>query len=117
MPGEKNTPSPQTAESRLGMRGPKLPCGWAMVARTRAPDPRAAHSTGMLNPDGRGSASSSSTLAAKRGPEILVHADAAPLRRGLLAAEMRGGFARIAGAFEVEIQLDVVFGVQLARLA
>ena len=116
MPGEKNTPSPQTAESRLGMRGPKLPCGWAMVARTEYTGPWTAHATGMLNPEGRGSELQLKHLGREAWAKIFVHADAAPLRRGLLAAKMCGGFARIASAFEGEIKLDVVFGIEITPL-
>ena len=48
--------------------------------------------------------------------EVFVHADATPLRRGLLAAKMCGSFARIASAFEGEIKLDVVFGIEITPL-
>ena len=48
--------------------------------------------------------------------EVFVHADAAPLRGGLLAAKMRGGLAWIAGAFEGEVEFDVVFEIEILPL-
>src|SRR5271166_4355587 len=54
------------------------------------------------------------------GPEtwaqILAGANPPPLRGGLLAAQMRGGLARVACAFEAVVELDIVFRVELSAL-
>ncbi len=68
----------------------------------------------MLKPAGTRFGAQFQYLGGEAGTKILVDADAPPLRGGLLAAQMRGGFAGVAGAFEVEVQLQVVLGVQVA---
>ena len=116
MPGEKNTPSPHTAESRLGMRGPKLPCGWAMVDAAGVDRPSRGAFNGDAEPAGPRLCLQLQYLGGESGPQIFVDANPAPLCGGLLAAQMGCRLAGIPGAFEAEVQFDIVFGIEVRPL-